>query len=500
MMALLRSMTVRGRVVLGASVLGVIVVAYALFSLASSPSYSMLQAGIDPAQAGKMTAALDAQGIGYQLANNGTAIEVQASQLAQARVALAGQGLAAPGSFDPSNDLLAKQKLGASDFQQQVAYQHDLESQIASTIDQISGVNGASVQLSLPKDQLFADQQQPATAAVLLSGASSPDPASVRGIANLVASSVPNLKSSNVTITDGSGDMLWPTGDAATGGGASKPTAEARFDAGLAAQLNAIVARTVGPDKAEVQVQGDLNVDSTTLDKLAYATKGVPQSVKNDNESLKGNGAGGGGAAGTATNLPTYAGTGAGGSGNSNYSHKTTQTDFAVGKTVTHTQVAPGTVNKLDVALVVDPSVPPTVRTQLQQAVATAAGIQKARGDTISTSVVPFAKQTTAVAGMPVGNMLGYAKYVGVALASLLFLFFMRRHLRRREGDDLVGEPVWLRQVAAPRTVAELAAPDGPTQIMPPPVVSAHRQAVEEAVQRDPERVAQTLRAWMDEE
>lgn len=498
-MNLLKSMTMRGRLLLGGSALGVIVVAYMLFHLATQPSYTLLSTGVDPAQTGKITAALDAGGIGYKLANGGTAIQVDASQVAQARVALAGQGLSSTGGGANPWAPLDQQKLGASEFQQQIAYQRALEAQIAQTVNQIGGVAGATVQLTLPKDQLFADSQTPATAAVMLgAGPSSVDPSAVKGIASLVASSVQGLKPANVTITDGSGTLLWPSGDAASGSGApSKPAAEARYNAQMAAQLNAIVARTVGPGKAEVQVQSDLNVDNTSLDKLAYDKKGIALKQTQDTETLKGTGSGSGGAAGVASNIPSYAATGGGAGGKSNYSHKTKSTDFGVGKQVTHTKVAPGNVNRLGVALVVDPSVPAPVRAQLQQAVATAAGIQKTRGDTISTSVVPFAKVPVATATPLTGSLIGYAKYALLGLASVLFLFFVSRHLRGREGSPLLGEPVWLRQIDSPRAVGELPAGDAPTEVISVP--AAARRELEQVVQRDPERAAATLRAWMEE-
>ena len=191
--------------------------------MASAPSYTTLQAGVDPAKTGKITAALDQAGVSYKLENNGTAIAVVSGQESKARVALAGQGLAAGGS-QPGYELLDKQKLGSSTFQQQIAYQRALEGQIAQTIGQIDGISGAQVQLTLPKDDLFADEKQPATAAVLLSADSATlDPAAIRGIASLVSSSVPNLKPNNVTITDASGSMLWPQGDGSDAGAAGGP-------------------------------------------------------------------------------------------------------------------------------------------------------------------------------------------------------------------------------------------------------------------------------------
>jgi len=220
-------MSPRGRIVLVVSALAILLVAFMMFRLASAPSYTTIQAGVDPAKTGKITAALDQAGVSYKLQNNGTAIAVVSGQESKARVALAGQGLSSSGS-QPGYELLDKQKLGSSTFQQQIAYQRALEGQIAQTIGQIDGVSGAQVQLTLPKDDLFADTKQPATAAVLLNADSTAlDPAAVRGIASLVSSSVPNLKPSNVTITDASGSMLWPQDGAGDAGGTpSKPAAE----------------------------------------------------------------------------------------------------------------------------------------------------------------------------------------------------------------------------------------------------------------------------------
>src|SRR4051794_21258927 len=264
-MGALQAMSPRGRIVLAVSALGIVFVAFMLFRVASSPSYTTLQAGVDPAKTGKITAALDQAGVSYKLQNNGTAIAVVSGQESKARVALAGQGLAAGGS-QPGFELLDKQKLGASTFQQQITYQRALEGQIAQTIGQIDGISGAQVQLTLPKDDIFADEKQPATAAVLLSADSATiDPAAVRGIASLVSSSVQDLKPDNVTITDASGAMLWPQGDGSDANGtASKPAAEARYDASLQSSLGALIARTVGADKAQVQVHSDLNVDQST--------------------------------------------------------------------------------------------------------------------------------------------------------------------------------------------------------------------------------------------
>jgi flagellar M-ring protein FliF len=80
--------------------------------------------------------------------------------------------------------------------------------------------------------------------------------------------------------------------------------------------------------------------------------------------------------------------------------------------------------------------------------------------------------------------------------------------LRRREREAFAGQPTWLRELESPRTLASLEAAQGggavagaPTEVMAlkSPVNVARRQ-VEDLVERDPERVAQQVRAWMTEE
>ena len=501
--SLLANTTTKGKVVMAASALGVLAVMLVMFKIASAPSYTTMLTGLDPAETGKITAALDSGGVSYQIENNGTGLAVVKDQVAQARIALAEKGL--PGKGQPGFELFDKQKLGASDFQQKVTYQRALEGQIASTIGQIQGVSGAQVSLVLPEDQLFSQDQTPATAAVLLSGsATSLDPSAVRGIASLVSSSVKGLKPANVSITDASGTLLWPNSDSGSGagGGVNKLTAQARYNTQLQGSLDAMLLQTLGAGKARVSVSSDLNVDDTSLDKLTYAKKGVPLKTTDETERLRGTGGASGGKTGSASNLPSYATSGAAG-GNSNYQRKSTQTDFGVDKTVQRTKVAPGQVNRLSVGLVVDKSVPAAQVTQLKNAVSAAAGIDNTRGDVLNVSQVAFAKPATAAPSAgPAAGVMNYAKYGAVGLGLIAFLFFVMRHLKKREGESL-GEPTWLRQIEAPTTLADLEA--GRTTRMAAvaadlPGPTATRLSAERIAEDDPERVAQQIRAWMQED
>lgn len=506
--ALLANVTPRGRIVLGAVALGTIVVLILLMRMASAPSYATLLTGLDPAQTGKVTAALDTKGIGYELQNNGTALAVEKGKSADARIALAGAGL--PGTAQPGYELLDRQKLGTSNFQQNVNYQRALEGEIAKTIEQIDGVSGAQVQLVLPdrEAQLFSDQSSPATAAVLLAGATALDPGSVRGIAQLVTSSVPGLQTDKVTITDGGGQLLWPNGNgsgagADSGGLLAKQAAEARYDQSMAGALTAMLARTVGPDKAQVQVHADIDADEATREELTYGRRGVALASRSETETLRGGGSGGGGTAGTGANTPAYAQTGAG--GRSDYRRDSSDDTFGVDKTVTRTRVAPGAINAQQVSVLLDRSVPASAVPQIRAAIASAAGIDARRGDVLTVGQVAFARPPAAAAPSPVATYGGYLKYLFVGLATLGFLLFLTRQLRRREQETLAGgEPTWLSEIEAPRTLAELERLEGedhPTHVRPlrTPEQPARLQ-VEDLVERDPDRVAQQVRAWMAED
>ena len=500
--AIFKEMTPRARIGLGVAAVAFLAITFFLLKLATAPAYSTLMTGIKPNDSDKITQALGDRGVAYELQNNGTALAVEKSQIGEARVALATAGVNAGSGTQPGFELLDQQKLGSSDFQQRVTYQRALEGEISNTIGQIDGVNGAEVQLTLPEDKLFSSEATPATASVLLSGTTALDGAQTRGIANLVASSVTGLSPDKVTITDGSGQLLWPTDGAGGSGSASaKAAAQARYDAATEGRVNDMLARVLGPNKARVEVASDLNMDTASKQELAYAKKGIPTQQTIDNETLKGNGAGGG-TAGTAANITGSAAAQAG--SNSNYAHKTTTTTYGVGKVVTNTKVAPGAVNNMQVALLVDSSVTSPTQAQLQAMVSSAIGLNPTRGDKITATAFKFAPVPTAKTPSPITptGILGILKYVLAGLAAIVFLFLVSRSLKKREAAEL-GEPTWLREIEQPRPLSELVASleasghDGEQGALGSG--TSGREQLAAVAASDPEALARQLRSWMQE-
>jgi|GEM_PF-3859873 len=143
--------------------------------------------------------------------------------------------------------------------------------------------------------------------------------------------------------------------------------------------------------------------------------------------------------------------------------------------------------------LVVDKTVPAAEVLQLEKAIEGAAGIDKKRGDTLTVSRIAFAQPP--VAAPPAGpGIADYAKYGLLGLAGVAFLVFAARHLRRKQ-DEVLAEPIWLKELNAPTSPAELEVQRQGEWDEEPTVVSG----ADEVAAMDSDQVAQQLRAWMKE-
>jgi flagellar M-ring protein FliF len=501
-------LTTRGWIGIGGAVAATVAFLFVLMQLASAPSYTTIQAGVNPSQISKMTSALTTAGISYQLQDNGTAIGVQSDQVSQAQVALAGTGA---GSGAPSLLQLESQvgsSLGANESQINTQTEAELEAQLEGAIDQIQGVSSALVQIVIPDQtaQLFANTSTAATASVLLDDSGTFDAGSAKGIADLVAGAVPGLSSSRVTITDQTGALLWPS---SVGGGAgglpAAQSAELAYDAEMEARADAAINSILGPGKGQVQVSATLNANTQSSSSITYHGKPIVIGTNNSLETLKSNG-------GSTTGTGAVTGAiGVSGTGTNNYKKTTTNDTIGIDKTVTQSTIAPGQVVQQNIDVTLSTAIPAAdqtaaEKTYIQNAVAAAVGYNAKRHDSIYTSflkfaALPLATPASATGGM--STMIGYAKYALVGLGALLFLFFVSRMLKKRENEGFIGTPTWVRELDAPRPLAAVEAEqiDQPQRIMQLRApINVAKQQVEDLVERDPDRVANQVRAWMSED
>ncbi len=179
-----------------------------------TPDYRVLFSNLSDRDGGAIIASLQQMNVPYKFAEGGGAILVPATQVHEVRLRLAGQGLPKGGLV--GFELMENQKLGTSQFIEQVNYQRALEGELARSIQSLSAVGGARVHLAIPKPSVFVREQQKPSASVLLNlhPGRTLEPGQVSAIVHLVSSSVPDLPIKNVTVLDQNGNLLSAQNDA----------------------------------------------------------------------------------------------------------------------------------------------------------------------------------------------------------------------------------------------------------------------------------------------
>jgi flagellar M-ring protein FliF len=171
-------------------------------------NYTVLYGQLSERESGQVMDALTAAGIEYKLTPSG-AVSVPETKVQEARIRLASQGL--PQSDSMGIEMIQKESgLGTSSLMENARYQSVLETELARTIIKVQGVESARVHLALPKPSVFLRDAHKATASVMLQlyPGRRLEPGQVAAIVHLVASSVPELAASDVTLVDQAGSLL----------------------------------------------------------------------------------------------------------------------------------------------------------------------------------------------------------------------------------------------------------------------------------------------------
>src|SRR3546814_3005734 len=129
----------------------------------------------------------------------------------------------------------------------------------------MDGVNTAVVHLALPAKKVFADEQDPATASILVKTrpGSTLNPEQVQAIVHLVASSIEGLDPAKVTVADATGKVL-TTPDGVDGAASTQMQQVNEFQNRMHDQVQATLDRLLGTGKSTVQVTADLELDKST--------------------------------------------------------------------------------------------------------------------------------------------------------------------------------------------------------------------------------------------
>ena len=482
---------------------------------ASTPSMVPLFTSLTAEDAAGITEALTAQGVAYELADGGTSVMVPQEQVYDLRVSLSGEGL--PAGDTVGYDLLDNQGITTSEFRQRIDYQRALEGELSKTITSIEGVEAATVHVVIPEEDLFADDAKRPTASVLVK--TKPDSTltgqQVQAVVNLVASSVEGLEPTEVTLADDKGNVLSAPGEdggtAVAGDTQSQQTRE--FEKQLSESVESMLIPVVGAGGAEVEVRAQLNFDRVEEISEEFGRRGTPISTADSSETYVGTPSTVGGVLGVDG---TPADTGAGGT---DYDKREREQQFAVDKVTRKINTAPGAVERLSVAVLLDDSAQAEYGTgQIEQLVTAAAGLNPRRGDTVQVTRLAFDRSAQEAAQEELDaaaaeakaaqtmNLIRTAVVVFVILLVLALAYFSMRRatktkatpvdIKRLEALMDAKRDEEQRQLAMLNELPEIEAP--PIEL-PPEVaerVQVHAEIVD-LIDSQPDEVAQLLRGWL---
>lgn len=273
----------------GLGIAAVLAVMLGVWMWSQRVEYRVLFANVSDKDGGAITASLDQMAVPYKFSDGGASIMVPEEQVHGVRLKLAAQGLPKGGTV--GFELMENQKLGVSQFHEQVNYQRSLEGELARSIESIAAVSSARVHLALPKPSVFVREQQKPTASVLLNLQTGRviDQAQVNAIVHLLASSVSELPVSNVTVVDQAGNLLSDP-DKANNARKLDPNQLKYVEAiqkNIIKQVESLITPLVGPGNVRAEATAD--IDFAQVDTAAEVYKPnsppEPQSIRSQQTS-----------------------------------------------------------------------------------------------------------------------------------------------------------------------------------------------------------------------
>lgn len=503
--AALQVMNPRQRMIVlavGVVVFGGLILWAGVFS--RGPKMAPLYPRLETADAAEITKALEDEGIKYSLADNGTTVMVPAKDVYSTRLRLANLGLPRGGVV--GFEVMDQSRIGATDFERRMSYIRALQGELTRTITQMPEVEQARVHIVLPEPSLFVNQSKPATAAVLLKlkpyGKLGKD--QVQGVIHLVAHSVEGLRPEDVTVVDVHGRIL-SNGMDPLGGGTSPSSSglleiQNGFQRELETSLQGLLEQVLGPGNVVTRVSAELNFDEKTVDRKLFEPvvngTGLVRSLEELEETFQGTGNSPGGVPGVTSNIPGYP---QATESQSTYEKTNTIKNFEVNEIKEHIVVAPGSVKRLSVAVVVNRDLSAGEQKAIEATVAAAIGMDPARRDQITITGLAFNTDLAAEVKADMERQrqsqqkafwqISIAAGAGAVFLLVLAQAALRRSRRARPATAAVAVEDASRQVAV---TVELTPEERDRERI--------RDQVQKLAQQKPEDVAQLLRTWMNEE
>ena len=473
-----------------------------LVSWGGRPNYVVLFSNLSGDDVAEIVSELRDRNVPYQITSGGTVVRVPSANVYELRNELAGKGLPRGGGV--GFEIFDRTTIGVTDFVQRVNYERALTTELARTISELDAVRSARVHLTLPEEALFAEEQKEPSASVVLAltrpGAlSGPQ---ISGVLHLLGTAVEGLRASNITIVDTQGNVLArPTDDPESVAGHTSKQLDAlrEYEKYLEGKAAAALLKVLGSRRHVVTVSATLDFDEVRTEAIDYE-EGILTNEETSQEEMTTRQALPVGPPGLSSGLPRI-----GGATTGTLTEKTSETantTFVTPETHTSTRKAPGTVERLNVAALIEgkyeadeQSGERTYRAvesgeieKLRGVVAAAVNLDETRGDVITVSDMPFEEAAIEMeeaalpwyAGLPVAQIL-------LGVAAVVAFVLLRSVLTK-----MAAAP------AAP--VAEVAA----IEEYPVTEEAALKERIKDEISRlsreQPQTVASVLRTWLAEE
>lgn len=527
------------RMRLGAGIALLVVAAVAAMVMGRQPDYKVLFSNLSDKDGGAIVAQLSQMNVPYKHADGGGAILIPAERVHDVRLRLATQGL--PRGSVTGFELMETNRFGMTQFQERLNFQRGLEGELTRSIQALSSVQGARVHLALPNQNGFFREQQKPSASVLVSlhPGRILDRAQLAGIVHLVASSVPELAPSAVSVLDDTGKLLSQSPDAAgeEGINAQQLLYVQQIEQQYARRIMEILEPVVGRNNVKAQVSAELDFSRTestseqfrpnqTPDSGAIRSQQVLESSGTANKTATG-------VPGAVANQPPApsvapvnganpAPTAGGqqGAGESTSKREST-TNYEVDKTVKVTRGNNWAIKRLSAAVVVNyqalaeekggASPKPLTPEQIEQMtglVRETIGFNKERGDSVNLMNTPFLSSETPAPAVPLWKQpetielaKTFAWPLGAVLFAALVLLGLVRPALKGTAKPAEAVPVAGGQLSA----LEADEPDRPA--LPAPTkkdevveVTPEQLRLEEArvlAKANPVAVANILKTWV---
>lgn len=490
-----------------------------LMIMGKAPEFVVLFSQLNPDDTRAIVQELGKQGAVYEVGEGGNTIKVPAERVHELRLRLASLGL--PESAGVGFEIFDRTGLGVTPFTQQMNYRRALQGELARTISQLAQVERVRVHLVIPEKRLFAKEQKPSQAAVVLTlkRGTPLGGAQVQGIVHLVASSVEGLEPGQVTVVDNHGQVLSRNSEDGDGQlTATQIEMQRRVERDLEQRVQTMLDQVLGRDKSVIRVTAPLEFRQVEITEESFDPDSqVVRSETRSQEKVVEDG-GSLGVPGVRTNVPDALPASEGGHPKE-AKRKNETLNYEVNRKVSKIIEPTGAIKRLSVAVLVDgtygaaqeleggaeevsrekPYVPRSEHEiqNLVQIVKKAVGFSEERGDQIEVVNVPFETsailegESSVTAGVQsfLASWGGFLKPLLFFVLGVLVLWLVVRPMALNLTKP-AADPVLLPQKGFPATVTEYEA-----QITESPQEQAIKLAAD-----NPASAAQVIRTWIKEE